>query len=71
MPNDWIPCSDRLPENDEVVETKIDDASGARNQQELRRHNRLWFFPDVSMYVYYEPTHWRTKESATCVTGCW
>lgn len=21
--------------------------------------SRLWFFPDMSMYVYYVPTHWR------------
>lgn len=48
-----------------VVDTKIDDANGVRNQAKLRKYQRdnttrpLWFFPDGSMYVYYTPTHWR------------
>jgi len=42
-----------------TVRTKIDDATGARNEQNLKRQGRLWFFPDMSMYVYYQPTHWR------------
>ena len=42
-----------------VVETKIDDDNGVRNVTTLKRQGRLWFFPDGSMYVYYEPTHWR------------
>jgi len=42
-----------------VVETKLDDIGGARNQQRLKRQGRLWFFEDGSMYVYYTPTHWR------------
>lgn len=42
----------------EVVRTKIDDSGGIRNDQFLVRHGRLWFFPDMTMYVYYEPTHW-------------
>jgi hypothetical protein len=25
----------------------------------LRRRGRLWFFSDMSMYVYYDPTHWK------------
>ena len=55
----WIKCSDKLPPQDTVVETKIDDALGVRNEQRLQMHGRLWFYPDMSMYVYYEPTHWR------------
>lgn len=45
----------------EVVETKIDDANGERNQALLMRGGSggLWFVPDGSMYVYYTPTHWR------------
>ena len=42
-----------------IVETKIDDANGCRNEQQLRRGRNLWWFPDGSMYVYYRPTHWR------------
>lgn len=50
--------ADTAPENI-VVETKIDDGAGVRNEQPLKRHGRLWFLPDDSMYVYYTPTHWR------------
>lgn len=42
-----------------TVRTKIDDIGGARNEQNLKRLGRLWFFPDGSMYVYHQPTHWR------------
>lgn len=54
----WIKCSQRLPRNGRIVETKIDDQNGARNIQRLKRQGRLWYFPDESMYVYYTPTHW-------------
>lgn len=59
--NEWNIVEQILPPNHLVVETKIDDESGLRNQQELKRQNNLWFFPDGSMYVYYTPTHWREK----------
>ena len=61
---DWVACRDRLPPVDVVVLTKIDDADGCRNEQTLKRYQRspdtrsLWFTPDGSMYVYYDPTHW-------------
>jgi hypothetical protein len=42
-----------------VIMTKIDDADGCRNEQELKRDGNLWWLPDGSMYVYYRPTHWR------------
>jgi len=60
--NEWIKTKDRLPLNGEIVETKIDDEKGERNIQPLKRQDRLWFFPDDSMYVYYWPTHWRRSE---------
>ena len=53
---------------DQVVETKIDDASGVRNETSLIQKQRgpesrpMWWFPDMSMYVYYQPTHWRPLE---------
>lgn len=53
----WQPI-DTAPEG-VTVRTKIDDGGGARNEQNLKRQGRLWFFPDMSMYVYYQPTHWR------------
>ena len=46
------------PEN-VVVDTKIDDAKGLRNEQQLKFSGNLWWFTDGSMYVYYTPTHWR------------
>ena len=56
---EWIDCNMQLPACGLIVETKIDDAQGLRNQQTLKREKRLWFLPDASMYVYYTPTHWR------------
>lgn len=55
----WMKTSNKLPENGVIVETKIDDEHGCRNQGRLYRGNNLWFLPDGSMYVYYTPTHWR------------
>ena len=51
------------PDGVEVM-TKIDDERGVRNEQSLRRQGNLWFFPDMSMYVYYAPTHWMPLSSA-------
>lgn len=49
---------DTAPENI-VLETKIHDDKGLRNETRLIRRGRLWYLPDCSMYVYYTPTHWR------------
>ncbi|MBH2008348.1 MAG: hypothetical protein I8H71_01475 [Xanthomonadaceae bacterium] len=57
---DWIKVADQLPPDGAEVETKIDDEGGVRNEQSLKRRGSLWFFPDMSMYVYYRPTHWRS-----------
>ena len=62
---DWILCTQELPKEDVVVKTKIDDNRGVRNEQELKRKGRLWFFPAGSMYVYYTPTHWKYADAAT------
>ena len=55
----WYKTSTMLPPENVVVETKIDDERGCRNQQKLKRIGNLWYFPDGSMDVYYTPTHWR------------
>ena len=60
--NQWIPCSERLPAEGLVVDTKIDDKDGCRNVALLKRFGNLWHFADDSMYVYYRPTHWRSTE---------
>lgn len=63
--SEWIRVKALLPVAGLVVETKIDDGNGARNEAKLKRVQRtpesrsLWFLPDDSMYVYYEPTHWK------------
>lgn len=56
---------DSCPEGIEV-KTKIDDdKNGVRNIQNLVQKTRIpgetrpmYWYPDGSMYVYYEPTHW-------------
>ena len=59
---DWIKTSEQLPPENVVVETKIHDEKGFRNETTLLRQGNLWFFPDKSMYVYYTPTHWKSAE---------
>ena len=61
---DWTSLQDMLPPLGVVVDTKIDDGLGARNEQPLKQTqgNRLWWLADGSMYVYYTPTHWRHQE---------
>ncbi len=58
---------DSAPLDVEVM-TKIDDEHGPRNEQALVGKRRepgccvMWFVPDGSMYVYYQPTHWKHKD---------
>ena len=58
----WIRTGLLLPRDGTVVETKVEDSNGIRNEQPLKRSGNLWFFPDGSMYVYYTPTHWKPKD---------
>lgn len=58
----WINVSEQLPPEDIIVETKIDDSRGCRNEQKLKRRGNLWFLPNGGIYVYYTPTHWRVNE---------
>lgn len=55
----WIEITERLPDQNVVAETKIDDHQGERNVAKLKRYRNLWFLPEGTMYVYYQPTHWR------------
>ena len=55
---DWQDSSTFPPEG-ALLETKIDDANGLRNEAKLIRQGGLFFMEDKSMYVYYCPTHWR------------
>ena len=51
-------CSIESAPEKRPVRTVIQDSKGERNDQVLTRRGNLWFFPDMSMYVYYQPTHW-------------
>jgi hypothetical protein len=53
--SNWIATTDQTPPEDVEVFT-VD--SGGR-EQTLIYANRLWWFPDRSMYVYYTPQAWR------------
>ena len=66
---DWQPI-ESAPEGVEVL-TKIDDEHGERNVRTLVKRTRepgrtrpMFWFPDGSMYVYYEPTHWKPAGSS-------
>jgi hypothetical protein len=62
--NNWVRTNDRLPDEGVVVNTKIDDENGCRNEQPLKRCGTLWYIPSSnSMYVYYSPTHWRYADA--------
>ena len=52
----WTACArERAPEG-VIVETTTGTPASI---QKLKRRGNLWWLPDDSMYVYYEPTHWR------------
>jgi len=55
----WRRVSYAVPVDGAIVDTKIDDEHGCRNVQKLKYHKRLWWLTDMSMYVYYTPTHWK------------
>lgn len=57
--SEWIEIEKQLPPEGTLVYTKIKDERGERNETILQRIGNLWFFPDMHMYVYYTPTHWR------------
>jgi len=57
MPS-WKKITDEHPPTKRVIKTKVSDSNGDRNEQELIFDRNLWWLPDMSMYVYYTPTHW-------------
>lgn len=56
--SEWQPI-ETAPEGEVVATTIIDGEQ--RNTADLIRKGRLWFFTDMSMYVYYTPTHWKPR----------
>ena len=51
----WILTSLLCPDNDRIVETQ--DSGGCIRH--LRFYRNLWWFSDMSMYVYFTPIAWR------------
>ena len=62
--SEWISVAERLPEEGVEVATKIDNEGGLRNEGTLTYKQNLWWLPDMSMYVYYSPTHWRPSNAS-------
>lgn len=57
----WTETDANLPPPDTVVMTM--DSGGAC--QKLQLHKGLWFFEDMSMYVYYTPKRWKLLEETS------
>lgn len=55
----WNKTTDIFPEEGVIVNTKVEDKAGERNTQKLIYSRNLWWHIDMSMYVYYTPTHWK------------
>ena len=51
----WTRTDHDLPPEGVPVKT----LSEGGQEQTLIRKGRLWFLPDMSMYVYYTPAYWR------------
>lgn len=60
LSSDWNAVSQISPPKNIIIQTKIDDTQGVRNEARLQFDGKLWWLPDRSMYVYYTPTHWRS-----------
>ena len=56
--NHWKYTEDELPPERVVLET----TNSQGDVSELVRVGNLFFFKDMSMYVYYTPRMWRVKE---------
>lgn len=62
-PGAWI-STEVTPPIEVLLDTKIDDANGLRNEQPMTFAKNLWWIgwgSGNAMYVYYRPTHWRTR----------
>lgn len=58
----WVQTIHQLPPQGVVVDTKIEDKHGVRNVAKLIFKDGLFFTPDMAMYVYYIPTHWKKND---------
>jgi len=59
MPKEnWVKVSHRLPPENKIVRTKMDEDGRVMDESKLIRKGTLWWLPDESIYVYFTPTHW-------------
>ena len=55
----WKKILSFSPPLNTLINTKIDDEKGVRNEQPLKFDGKLWWTLDKSAtYIYYQPTHW-------------
>ncbi len=60
--NNYKRVDQELPPEGELVDT----ISPGGVAQQIRRKGGLWFFADMSMYVYFTPEFWRPLEVVSC-----
>ena len=58
----WIRVADQLPPEEFLVDTKIDDQHGPRQEEQLRRVGEWWWVRNCTRQVFYTPTHWRRPD---------
>jgi len=56
--NNWVKVSDRLPPENKVVQTKIHKNRVVKNESKLVLKGTVWWLPDFSTNVQFNPTHW-------------
>lgn len=54
----WTSTRKELPPEGELVETRIADQYGVRNQKPLIRTGKIWSTAD-GVQMFYTPTQWR------------
>lgn len=54
----WRPIDEDTPQG-VILNTCLYRDREIHNEQRLIRKGNLWFFTDMSMYVYYTPTHYQ------------
>ena len=62
MNNPWNNLQVIQPKDGILVDTKVDDGHGIRNEQPLIKKGNLWWDKEETMQVYYTPTHWKLKK---------
>lgn len=55
----WNRTNEVNPPENTLLLTKVDHQNCSKNEQRLIKKGNLWWLEDMSMYVYYTPTHWK------------